>query len=76
MKPPQAISYTSAYLMQQMLIEELTYPGYEKKSPSPKEKLNSSWDYYFPHYRDSDSMLTTLGDSLLFQAEHTPSIKY
>ena len=45
---------------------------YAKKFPSPKEKLDRSWDCndYFPHYCDSDSILITLGDSLLFEAEH------
>lgn len=60
------------YFMEKVLAHPELAALYAKKFPRPKEKLNRSWDCndYFPHYCDSDSILTTLGDSLLFEAEH------
>lgn len=60
------------YFMENVLAHPELAALYAKKFPRPKEKLNRSWDCndYFPHYCDSDSILTTLGDSLLFEAEH------
>ena len=60
------------YFMEKVLANPELAALYAKKFPSPKEKLDRSWDCndYFPHYCDSDSILITLGDSLLFEAEH------
>lgn len=60
------------YFMEKVLANPELAALYAKKFPSPKEKLDRSWDCndYFPHYCDSDSILVTLGDSLLFEAEH------
>ena len=61
------------YFMEKVLANPELAALYAKKFPNPKEKLDRSWDCndYFPHYCDSDSILITLGDSLLFEAEHT-----
>ena len=61
------------YFMEKVLANPELAALYAKKFPSPKEKLDRSWDCndYFPHYCDSDSILITLGDSLLFEAAHT-----
>lgn len=60
------------YFMEKVLANPELAALYAKKFPSPKEKLDRSWDCndYFPHYCDSDSILITLGDSLLFETEH------
>ena len=60
------------YFMEKVLANPELAALYAKKFPSPKEKLDRSWDCndYFPHYCDSDSILITLGDSLLIEAEH------
>lgn len=65
------------YFMEKVLANPDLAMLYAKKFPRPKEKLDRSWDCndYFPHYCDSDSILITLGDSLLFKSGQILPIK-
>lgn len=55
------------YFMEKVLADKNLAKEYIAKFPSPKEKIERSWDCntYLPHYCDSDSLYTLSGDSLL-----------
>lgn len=55
------------YFMEKVLADKHLAKEYVARFPSPKEKIERSWDCntYLPHYSDSDSLNILLGDSLL-----------
>ena len=55
------------YFMEKVLADKHLAKEYVARFPSPKEKIERSWDCntYLPHYSDSDSLNILPGDSLL-----------